>query len=353
MVFNFKSASETLDEQVKQLENELRKKQSEYHSAILFMASQHGAKNFPSASDVTCNHLLSSVTGEHQARCHEVSIALQAGLRQELTAINQVVYQIKIDDVNSKLALLKGQWEALESDLRRIDISFDEERYKFYRKVKWLIATGECLFASYALLNMGDSYITAGIVGATFGLAQILAVEHGVQLIRKMENPRKRVWVTRAAICAAIVTSATLGVMRQYTMQSESIVETWELSVFTFALFNLLFLAATAILVANVYPSQEIANRIAKREVLLTQIASAKAEIQTLEKQKTLLMSELQSFLTFCSAVEHAEHKLHDLIESHYLQDWGTYVTENLLKRSDRQTPSSFNNPPEPLFQTS
>lgn len=352
MVFNYKSASEMLDEQVRQLEQFLRKKQSEFAATVLFIASQHGTRNFPLVSDDSCEHLLATITAEHQARCHEVSLILQAGLRQELTAINQVVYQIKIDDINSKIALLKTQWESAESDVRRIDICFDEERYRFYKKVKWGLAVGECLFASYALLNLGDSYLTSAIVGASFGLAQILAVEHGVQLIKKIENQKKRIWAYRLGVACAIATSVTLGIMREHTMQSGSASSMPGLSVAIFALFNLAFLLATGLIVLNVYPSEEVANRIAKRDSLIKQITAIKAEIQTLEKEKALLIAELQSFLTFCSAVEHAEHKLHNLVQAQYLQDFGAYVTENLSKRPDKQTPVSFNNPPKSLFNS-
>ncbi len=350
MKFKFTDWSFLLREVVA-VENYLKKAHEQFKQTVLFEAGNYASKNFPAEQDGSFESTLTTIRGFYNKLKKEVSIKLQGGVQRILGAANLVTAGQNIENKEKEIQAETDRKDRLAVDRGRIFIDGDHASYKKQRSLLIVFAIGECLWTVSAFLKLGDILLIALCLGLVIGLAQISAVKTTVQIIKEIDDRKKRKVYTIIAIAGFLALSCCLALLRYWFIHkgAGTDVPFIVMNPFTFVAINMLFIVATGLIVLFNFPSKAQINDMRKAEGLEKEIKTSEAKCKGLRQELDILIKEREFFVELRTRLIHAEEKLHETVNMMFDEAVGWFKSENVAKRPDKLFPQSFKNPHLPL----
>ncbi|MCW3120854.1 MAG: hypothetical protein JWQ38_346 [Flavipsychrobacter sp.] len=345
-----------LDRQIEAVESYLKKAHEQFkQTTVLHEALNYASKNFPHPEDETFESCLTTIRAYYGKLKNEVSIKLQGGVQQVLGAANMATANQNIGNKEKELQAEADKKERLAVDRGRIFINGDQTSYKKQQTRLIIFAIGECLWTVSAFLKLGDILIIALCLGIVIGLAQISVVKSATQIIKEIDDRKKRKVYTIVAVAAFFALSWLLALLRYWFIHQGSAtgIPFIVMNPLTFVAINMLFIAATALIVIFHYPGKSQIDDIAKADKLDKEIQAADVRCRQLNTELTGLLKEREFFAELRIRLSHAEKKLHEKVNKMFDEAVGAFKNENVAKRKDKTFPQSFKNPHAPLSDES
>lgn len=336
---------------VRQVEKNLGKVHSAILKSVIFEAASYATKNLPTLDDVSIEPYLTTIRGKYLALKKSVSVQLQAGVQRFLGTVSIASLNESVNNLRAGVGQLKTKITNLETDKNRIDINTSGKAWKHKRFLLLLFGLAEALLNASGFLHLGDIVLIAVIVGLVIGLAQVYGAEMTVLNIREEVNLRKQRIYYWLAFFGFLLFSLVIGSIRYYFAHTGIAADMpfIFLNPFTFAVFNMVFVIAAALLVHYFFPSKEEIK-------LLEQIEDIEAEIKKADVAKAKLEAKLaeevlkrEQVVAISVMLKHDEVKLLEKVGSYFDEAVGSFKHENTTKRSDNTHPECFKFPHEPL----
>jgi hypothetical protein len=343
-----------LEREIEAIESNLKKSHEQFMKATVIPEAQnYAAKNFPDPDEETFEACLTTIRGYYGKLKKEVSIKLQAGVQRILGATNIATAQQNIDNKEKEIEDETGKRDRLKVDRGRIFIDGDHASYKKQRILLFILTVGDCIWTTSSFLKLGDILLFAVFLGIVIGIAQTSAVKNATQIIKEIDDRHKRRMYTIIATVAFFILSCCLALLRYWFIHAGSAasVPFVVMNPLTFAMINLLFIAATALVIIFYYPSKSQLKDMRKAEELDKEIAAVDERHKALNGELTGLIKEREFFVELRTRRIHAEQKLHEKVDVMFDEAVGVFKNENVAKRPDKKFPVSFKNPHQPLSE--
>ena len=341
-----------LQREIEAIESYLKKVHEQFRQTTVLQESKnYASNNFPNPDDTSFESCLTTIRGFYSKLRKEVSIKLQGGVQQVMGAANLATAKQNIENKEKEIQVETDKKERLAVDRGRIFIEGDHASYKKQRTLLIIFAIGECLWTVSAFLKLGDILLIALLLGIALGLAQISAVTSATQIIKEIDDRKKRRIYTIIAAIGFFALSCFLALLRYWFIHAGAAtnVPFIVMNPFTFAAINMLFIAATALVIIFYYPTKSQIEAMRKAEGLDKEIQGVEARCKELHAELTVLIKEREFFVELRTRLIHAERKLHEKINTMFDEAVGVFKSENVAKRPDKTFPQSFKNPHDPL----
>lgn len=341
-----------LERLVSSIESYLKKEHEKFkHDTVLHEAQTYAAGNYPAEADDSFESCLTTIRGFYSKLKKEISIKLQGGVQKTIGAANMATSNQSIASKESEIHQESEAMNRLVIDRGRIGDSGTYALYKKQRMFLILFAIGECIWTMSAFLKLGDIVAVALCVGVVVGVAQILGVKSAVQVIKEIDDSRKKKFWWIVFIISAFVISFCLALLRYWFVHigSGATVPFFVMNPFTFVGINMLFIAVTALIVLFNYPTKAQINDISKAQEMDAEILKYRERLKSLGDELTALRKEREFFVELRTRLIHAETKLHEKVNTMFDESVGVFKHENTVKRTDHLFPQSFKNPHQPL----
>lgn len=341
-----------LQREIEAIENYLKKAHEQFiQKTVIFEALNYASKNFPHPDDETFESCLTTIRGFYSKLKKEVSIKLQGGVQRILGAANLTTAKQNIESKQNEIQAETDKKDRLAVDRGRIFIDGDHASYKKQRTLLIIFGIGDCLWSVSSFLRLGDILLIALCLGLVIGLAQISAVKTTVQIIKEIDDRKKRKVYTIIAIAGFLALSCCLALLRYWFIHkgAGTDVPFIVMNPFTFVAINMLFIIATGLIVLFNYPSKAQINDMHKAEELDKEIKASEAKCKGLHTELDALIKEHEFFVELRARLIHAEQKLHEKVDMMFDEAVGVFKNENVAKRPDKMFPQSFKHPHAPL----
>jgi hypothetical protein len=320
-------------------------------TVVLFEAHSFAVRNMPKPDEVSLTPYTTTIRGAYDCLRKDIILKLQSDIQKNLGDANMATVNQKITYTQERLKEEKDRRNMLTIDKQRIRI---DESYHAYQKQKiflYFLGIGECVWTAMCFIKLGDIVLLAVIFGLALGLAQIILTKNGVQIIKEIENERKRRLYAKVLIGGLIIVSLIIGILRYYFIHAGtgSTIPFLAINPITFTVINLLFISATAAIVFF-YPRKEELLKIHKIEQLENEISKSHKRTAVLEQSYAQLLDERNELKELELIIISAGNILSAKVDACYCMGIGHFKHENTIKRPDGRFCLAFKNPHEPLY---
>lgn len=329
-----------------------KKHQTTIDETVLIEAKTYAQRNLPGLNEPSLDPYTTSIRGKYIMLVNEVKVLLKGDQQKALGSVNLATSNQQIENANTILKSEINQCNDLRCDLARYNNNHAYREYQKQRFLLWFFSIAECAWTTMAFLKFGEILILAALIGLGIGLAQIIITIRAIQIIKEIEDARRRRFYLYVFAAGTIVISLVMGVLRYYFAQGDSAssIPFLGLNPFTFAAFNLVLILATTLTVYYYYPSKGELKRINKAKDIEKAIVKKERRIKLYNTELRELQNDRELIMELHATAEHDEKKLLQKINGCFDEAIGQFKHYNITMRHDGQFPQAFSFTIQTLF---
>lgn len=311
----------------------------------------------PLAKDLAARDLPQLEADNEQVFCGVISGAYNKLMMYAKTELQTDIeeHHIALDKKNSNTALveLEGERAKAGNELRLKKREFEKtdgaklvKKDKRYKNIRWLLigmVFVDLAISSKALQSMGYNLIISYVVGVAIGISLFLVAEFLPELINKGENSFQKISIAGVAFIILTILFYVLGIFRTISFSGGTAIEEGAKPIY-FACLNMFFVIVATMVSYFNKPSkeenEELDNWLVKKDEITTleiKVANIKKQIsETTEQLATSQLSRKQILLY--------ARDIQKLIQQLYEEAFKTFMSTNLIHRSDGKIPKFFSN---------
>lgn len=317
------------------------------------IAKEQGGINCPDANDVKGNSYFKIIRSNYQRLIHYAKTKIQAEVDYFRTTEKEKQEDAEQEQIAQNLYVVNENIRKKKAEIDR----FDQYLISKAKKWQWLrfwtavIILADIGFAAASFESMGFTLLVAIAVGIAFGVAIFFFSENTPNLIRKGKTKTQRISIVLLLFLILSVIFYILGTFRTMRFNLDSELFGLGLNPFVFVVMNLFFFAVATAISYFGKPTNEEVKKIQDLNVKQRELKELKNEKSRLESESHKKRNDKVTNRVSSSQIMLYATNIEAYILTLYSEAYETYVTTNLMNRTDRLVPVCFDEGP-PMVQT-